>query len=414
MILSRKRILNSCIFLVAMVCIFLYPKFFDYARSDVYASIRLIFRYLPYTLFPAIIILCWNGNKEAHKLYYLVIAFRASFLFSDMINGIDQVTFSLWIRCTMWILVAVVLFCTAIHYNPLRTLKLTRAICNIMLVVNIICEFLFPRGLARIEMLNYEYNVISWSDNVGFIDVGNRLSLFIILTFFVNMLYQYKVRGKIENYFFVVLIGVNTLLAQSASGFCALIVLLLYLFFAQVKSFNKLINGYWIFGVYALVSSIFVVFQRFGIMQFFITNILGRSMNLSNRTTIWAYYISEIIRRPIVGYGTMESGGLFRWNGQTWYAHNQILDILIQGGIVALIVVIVLIVLVKRHNRKNEVIVSGLFSICLLAYLVVGMAEHFLVNLNVCFYIFLAIAYSSNKIFEKTSISENGGNEKCL
>ena len=125
--------------------------------------------------------------------------------------------------------------------------------------------------------------------------------------------------------------------------------------FATKKYMAKILSSYWIFAAYVVVFLAFVIFQKFGVFEFIIVNVLHKQMNLSNRTTIWAYYLVQIIQQPFFGFGTADGGALFNWDGTVWYAHNQVLDILVQGGIVSLCVFLFLVIFVKKHvDRRNS------------------------------------------------------------
>ena len=398
-VITKRKLLTSRIWLWCFFLLIFYPKAIDYSHSPAVAFIRSAYLALPYVFLPILIIFFWNCNKTARKLYYGVLLFQTTFLVSNLINGVDRSAILIWYKNCAWIMFSVIVICSGLHYNPYRFLSTLRDFCNTICILNLLLMILFPNGIATIEMINTKWNVVSWTDSVAFIDVDNRLSLFFLVTIFVNAICQYYKYKKISKWFCLIVPLVSILLAWSGTGVLAIAWLYIYMMFATKKYMAKILSSYWIFAAYVVVFLAFVIFQKFGVFEFIIVNVLHKQMNLSNRTTIWAYYLVQIIQQPFFGFGTADGGALFNWDGTVWYAHNQVLDILVQGGIVSLCVFLFLVIFVKKHvDRRNSNYNKGMFNAVLLAFLIVGIAEHFLVRFNMCFYAFLAIAYSMNDL----------------
>lgn len=399
MVISKRKILTSklCLWLIFMMIF--YPKAVDYSHSLIASLFHLVYLNLPYVALPILIAFFWNCNKTAGRLYIGILLFQITFLVSDFINGADRSTVLIWYKNCMWTMFSAVVICSGLYYDRYKLLFTLRQFCNITCMINLILMILFPNGVTTIEMINTEWKVVSWTDAVNFIDADNRLSLFLLVTIFVNALWQYNKNDKISKWFYFFIPLVTILLAWSGTGILAIVWIFVYMVFSDKKYIAKLVSGYWIFAAYAIVFLLFVVFQRFEIFEFFIVNILHKQMNLSNRTTIWAYYIGQIIQKPFFGFGTADGSALFNMNGTVWYAHNQILDILAQGGTASLSVFLFTMIAVKKRVDKNSNHrYKGIFNAVLLAFLIVGIAEHFLVRFNMCFYAFLAVSYSMNSL----------------
>ena len=106
----------------------------------------------------------------------------------------------------------------------------------------------------------------------------------------------------------------------------------------KVKYFKRLVaSRYFLFIV--VMGIVGVVFFR--IQQYFsgLFELFGKDTDISYRTYIWDSAISVILESPlsiILGHGVTELGEFATFAGRKWQAHNQFLQILLDGGILGL------------------------------------------------------------------------------
>lgn len=407
--ISRCLLLKNKFFFFFFMLLMLYPKFIDYSSGSIYWSLRTFIRNIPYVILPLLILFFWNCNRHAYKFYLGLTLFHFAFLISDIYNDASISAILIWYKNFVWALFVAVYICSLLSYYPEKTLFYLKRFCNVVCIINLILMVLFPDGIAKIEMFSMEWKVVSWTDSVNFIDVDNRLSLFILLTIFLNYIWKYYKYGKILTWKYLIIPIITMLLGWSGTGLIAVFWVLSYLMFSRRKYIAKIVSGYWIFLAYGVIFILFVVLQNFQIFEFVIVNILNKTMDISNRTMIWAYYIGLIFQHPFVGYGTEELGALMNMNGTVWYAHNQILDIITQGGVLAFAMFVVWIIFSKHHIDKcSSTIFKGIFNAVLLGYLIIGIAEHFLVSFNLCFYVFVSVGYGFSYILNKNEYLQEG------
>ena len=399
--ISKGKILKNYIFLFLIFTILFYPKIIDYSSFTVAKIVVYIVKYIPYTIAPIMIIFLWNYNKMARRFYVCLIIYRLVYFVADIYNGASINDIKIWFENTMLIIATVVILGSAVKANAIRCFSVISTLGNIYILIDVVTQILYPDGLGRIEMYNSFYQAVTWSDSVGFIDVDNRLSLFFIFFLFVNLSLQQILYGKIKNYIPIFLVLLDTYITWSGTGISAIIFICMFLLLKKSKIVNKIIDGYWIILIYIGALLLFVVAQKFNIFRFFIEGILKKDMSLSSRTQIWLFYLNMIKQKPLLGYGTKNAGAWYHNTaGDTWYAHNQMLDILVQGGLLAMFLFCIVIVVVKSNvDRIKDIYIKGLFSVCLLAYFIVGIAEHFLVNKNLCFYGFLCMGFCINDLY---------------
>lgn len=129
--------------------------------------------------------------------------------------------------------------------------------------------------------------------------------------------------------------------------------------------------------------SILVIFYQ--IQKYFdwlIVDILHKNLTLSFRTYIWASAIANILKKPIIGYGTVRGGRLdinrFSWGiglSNTAFSHNVYLEILMQGGIVAMMFFVLIyffahrqLMKIKENTEIKSMICISIFFILLMQF----------------------------------------------
>ena len=104
-----------------------------------------------------------------------------------------------------------------------------------------------------------------------------------------------------------------------------------------------------------------------------ITNIFGKDITFSGRTTIWIKVVSKLKNSPIVGYG--RDTDVLIVNTQR-NAHNQWLLTAMEGGYVAMALLVLATVMsaIQLYKRRNEKWYS-IVAICTTAILVGTVTE---------------------------------------
>ena len=95
--------------------------------------------------------------------------------------------------------------------------------------------------------------------------------------------------------------------------------------------------------------------QQFSYMRFLIETVLGKSMTLTGRLSIWNLTLAAILRKPVFGYGFRQ---LFVSRGAyataTAYVHNNFLQFWADGGIIGLALFLCLLVVAVRRIPLRE------------------------------------------------------------
>lgn len=86
----------------------------------------------------------------------------------------------------------------------------------------------------------------------------------------------------------------------------------------------------------------------------YLIRLFGKQIGRS-RALIWNAALGNFLRNPVFGYGTRENArNIMNFDGHaTWYSHNFILEIGIQGGIIALVIFVIFILYAVNKNDSN-------------------------------------------------------------
>lgn len=143
------------------------------------------------------------------------------------------------------------------------------------------------------------------------------------------------------------------------------------------------------------VTLLVVVLRAQYLFAGFITGVLGKSVELTGRTVIWDNAFPIIARAPLMGYGVNDSFGAFvPWVGDApWQAHNQLLQMAHDGGVVSVALLIALMLVAGRpvdricgHARYRAAFV-GVYA----ALSVMSVSEIFVYNMGMLYLVlFLA------------------------
>lgn len=163
---------------------------------------------------------------------------------------------------------------------------------------------------------------------------------------------------------------------------------------------SRLFNVITILGI--LLTLLFCVFNIQELFAGLIQDVLHKSVSLSNRTDIWKMAIDMIQDSPVFGYGIVDDGGhilwITSWNSLYWQAHNNILQIMLDGGCLCLIPYLVMLFYVGR-SVKRHLIGSPFLDVALAiwaAFNVMSVSEIFV--LQNYYFVFLVLVLMACRI----------------
>lgn len=275
---------------------------------------------------------------------------------------------NLWsvVNYTFTILTFCMLLELSLRDSPQMTLDMLVYPLTVLVLSNLTLLCIFPGGLCVGGSYFYRYN---------FLGIDNFLAPILIPYMFLVALRSTMKTGDLD-WFAYVMIGVSALtllLIWSATGLMGLAVALIFLLFVYQRRLQTLFNFVTAECVgFGLFFSI-VLFRLQKIFAFFIEGVLHKGLSFTGRTDIWDKAISMILDSPFLGYGLAQSGKVYRLaRGKYYHAHNIVLEILMEGGLLSLTAYLFMLVcaggqlLRYRRHPYACLISAGLMSCTLM------------------------------------------------
>lgn len=202
--------------------------------------------------------------------------------------------------------------------------------CRLMIYMNFILLLIYPDGV--------------FTENNGFLvtrylllGMDNQASI-LLISFMIIILACNKNKKslvlKVDSFIFLL----SMILVWCANSIVGILVFIGALFYQKIS--NKKITIKTCVRILAFMFVFVILLQGFNLFSVFIVKFLGKDMTLSGRTMIWAEGIKEWLKYPILGHGYQASEAFVRFSNIAGYvrgAHNQVLNILLHGGLLFLL-----------------------------------------------------------------------------
>ena len=275
-----------------------------------------------------------------------------------------------------------------IKKEPKKTMYALLIAFRIQVYINFILMILYPEGIA-VSRSAYRTEVFRYN----FIGLDNQICPYILTLLAFSAFYSvhYGFKKKYEKWLDIIVCIVSFILLESATGFLGLLVYGLVC--CLMKYGRKLFTIRRLLFVVILVT-ISVLFIRQLSVFSEIFSLFGKDITLSGRVYIWQSAITTALKKPIWGYGmTIENIVYYPLMRDYRSAHDEYLQIILNGGIIAFLAFIYVVrCAIKEYlsmNNKKEYIalMAGLLG------LLIMMITETYVQMVCFFYLISAIYY---------------------
>lgn len=212
-----------------------------------------------------------------------------------------------------------------------------------------------------------------------FLGVHNQFAPVFFLAIAVTVLYTYvRFNRWTWNAVGVVAIATITILrVWSATAVVGIGLILGYLLLLHRRRIGAYFTPLVTSTFFAVLYANIVFLRNQGVMAFFIENILRKDVTFTTRTVIWDASMEAIRGAFWMGQGFLLGGGYLVFDGvRTRTAHNMVLQLLLQGGLVLLLLFAFIGFLALRElHRHRSSHLSNAFSWMIFVLLVASMME---------------------------------------
>lgn len=305
-------------------------------------------------------------NRKLSKIVLVMILYNCVFLLSTVIHDGNVwktfnsagTTLSYCMLTELWI-----------HKYSKMYFKSIFSIYLALTAVNYIVLQVFPEGISSGGYYGYSYN---------FLGIDNAFSMITIPSLTVACIYSAYSGTKLTGSALIMLLIVSATALQiwSATGIVVWFIEVIYILFIYRTRISKHVHLILLLLIFAVMQIFIVNLRMQNYFTYIIEDILGKSLTFTGRTTFWDMAYLQIAHSPFLGYGSAPGMGHLLYLGKYWYAHNGILELLLETGMIGLILYIALFVLAaSKLYRYRTHFVSGIISIALFSFLVYSLME---------------------------------------
>lgn len=327
------------------------------------------------------------------KFISFVVLFYLSLLFSTFYFGQTYVNLLFEFASILsWI----VLFKTNIFNNKKKFFTNLENMFLFLLTINLITIILFPGG--------FYLNSSGYSSNY-FLGYDNNLITYIFPALALSFTNSYGETGKVglKSIYLLIISLLSILLTWSATGVAAILIITFLFSIYTFKKRDFPINKYIIIVLILFVCIVLLRVQN--VLSFIIEGWLKKDLTFTGRTYIWDIFIEQIKQSLLIGHGIVDYKYLIR-SINAGHAHDYFLQILYQGGVVALSMFLGFFF--TSINKMRDSKQKKYVGIIIFAYLISFIFEAY--TLTSMFIIVLLISY----YYEPSLKEEKGDNSEII
>ena len=233
----------------------------------------------------------------------------------------------------------------------------------VLIIINLVCLLLFPNGMYKsISITEYELN---W-----FLGYKSSFQFYLYPAFILSFIFLNYSKKQIISSLIVVLCLLEACLGKNYMLLVVLIVCIFLYYFINVDKL-KIFNPFTCIVTLIIINIGLVSMYLLNIefVNILLTKILNKSVTLSGRAIIWACTLINIHKKPWFGYGTLSIEQRYQTFHGVPHSHNQILQVLFEGGGIGLIVYLIIIfyVFVKLSKtfylKTTKIILIAIFGL---------------------------------------------------
>lgn len=387
--------LGLLIQLIIMFSIYFMPSFFLMTSSAQQTQKLLQMMYSSFVVFHAVFTSNGKVRKKVDTKFFLLICIYEVILVVSTI--LNKGTTGALLGDVFVLLGLVISLSNCLKKDYRYTFTLFTVYIAVLMIINTGLLFLYPNGL-RVTPEGYRFNFLGIDNNM------TQYSLVLIMCAYI-IKYNFKELKVFCN--LLMILSVSQLLyLQVGTGIIGIAVLLLLVFMDKYLHLHKSIirPQTMIMVIVALLLVVVIIRENNFIMEW-ISDALNKDITLTGRTTIWMILLGYVSQAPWLGYGMQEVPivraitEVERSYSPAAHAHNQLIQILIESGIVSLIVIIVLLgeVFTKYRRNWNRFAVR-VACYTLISFLVVSIGEVIFSHFFWAFFVlgFYIVFYDNN------------------
>ena len=284
-------------------------------------------------------------KRKASLISALLIAQQMFLLLVTVINGQEVYACVL----SVFSVISVVLFYDYNAYDREVFLSSQLFCFELMIYINLVTELLYPNGMYVLNSSLFR------ADRNWFLGFYNNHTQYYIPALMFAWLYYKSTGKKLRTFALTAGIFVSAFIVWSGGVLTALFgMAFAYIF---LKNHTRLFHYYTYWLVHFAFILFVIVMKLQNLFRWLIDDILGKWGSLMARMELWTRVRKQILEAPLIGHGIVDGTVRELKSGFNWamHAHNLLLEILYQGGVINLILWTVIVIAGGWRSIKTEI-----------------------------------------------------------
>lgn len=243
-------------------------------------------------------------------------------------------------------------------------------VLTFLIVANFVSFILFPEGM-------YNNGIFS---NCWLLGYKNASIQYVLADlFFLKLKGEYTLKKRVHIETMLVYIA-GLLFAIAADSMTSTFALVLY---AVLKIVMECVRMEISLIPFIAVNYLVAFWLTYGNMFTFTKDIVyrltGRQSTWEVRKLLWIKIIHYVNEHPIMGNGVLNSSDFAMKMGRTWmaHAHNTYLQVLYQGGVVAILIFISVFIYASKKVQGSNLNIYRAFFVVILIFLLIFQSEYY-------------------------------------
>lgn len=331
-------------------------------------------------------------------LFFLMLIYRFYLLIPTIFSSGDYLKWG-YLSLVMFSLILIMNISLKVNYK--NFIESIVYLFSFLLTVNLLLFIIYPDGLYLDTQLHF------LGIRTRFTDIS-----FPCIIFSVFLLRESKyIMSKLINIYAILISMLNILLPKISTAIIGIALFSLLLFLFNFKEIKYFLTSKKLF-LFSIIITFLVVFLRIGdLFSDIIFVLFGKTASFSGRTEIWDNAYPIILEKWYIGYGIVNDGNFVPWidnDVRLWQAHNQLLQLLYDGGIFSSVLMLYIIYISSKKigfcklKYGSHIFVFGLF--CLLIMMITEIYSYYPGPYLIIFmcYFFNYISIKKNVIIERS------------
>lgn len=324
-----------------------------------------------YITMASCIILIFALCVVIHKLHYTYFLFGSFFLLigiSTYINGLELLPAVYYAAKNICMIVLIDYYSKKQKLSEI--ISIIKKIMGVVILINLYFQ-IFDQDIFGYTISHNYANFLASDNFLGYYYIS------FILVVYLDSYNSSKRKFRGEVLFWSAICLISLLRAWAATCLVVFVLFDAAILFDVKHIFSK-IGPFKSFLINMFISAMVIFFHIQNLFKWLIVDVLHKSMTLSNRVYVWEAALANIAKKPIFGHGTAKGGRLsinyvYLLN-RTYFSHNVFLEVLIQGGVIALISLAVIYFAAGKEMKKctdqqmKFIINLSVFSILLMQF----------------------------------------------